>query len=199
MDDTTGKHRVVVSQGANAYATQAGIPDDLLTKDTVLLLQAELKLEETAKLMQRARARTCKSVILNLAPPKGLTAEMMSNIDILVMNEHEAVALGKHLGLPEQPFEDMAKTFNKLYGVTPMITLGEHGALAFDGTATHRVPALKIKAVDTLGAGDAFCGMLAACVDRGMPLPEAMRYASIAARSPARKRAPRAPCRLWMT
>ena len=180
VDDATGKHRVVVSQGANAYAVQSDISDDLLTKETVLLLQAELKLEETAQLMQRARARGCKSIILNLAPPKPLTAEMMANIDILVMNEHEAVALGEHLGLAKQPFEDMAKTFNKLYGVKPVITLGEHGALAFDGDVIHKVAALKIKSVDTLGAGDAFCGMLAACIDRGMPLPEAMRYASIA-------------------
>lgn len=181
VDDATGKHRVVVSQGANAYAVQSDIPDDLLNAETVLLLQAELKLEETATLMSRARARNCKAVVLNLAPPKPLTAEMVANIDYLIMNEHEAQALRKHLKMAEQPsYEELARTFNTLYGVTPIITLGENGVVAFDGKDLHRVPALKIKAVDTLGAGDAFCGMLAACIDRNMPLSDALRYASVA-------------------
>jgi len=180
VDDATGKHRVVVSQGANAYAVQSEISDDLLTKETVLLLQAELKLQETATLIARAKSRGCKSVILNLAPPKALTPEMIANINILVMNEHEAAFLAKHLNIAGDNYEDMARAFNKAYGVTPIITLGEAGAVGFDGATMHKVPALKIKAVDTLGAGDAFCGILAACIDDDMPLPEAMRYASVA-------------------
>jgi ribokinase len=178
--DKSGDHRVVVSQGANAYAVQSDISDELLTPDTTLLLQAELNLKETAKLMERARARNCKTVILNLAPYKNLSAEVIANIDILVMNEHEATDLGKYLGLGGSSFEDMLRAFNKTYGVTPLITLGEHGAMAFDGKNMHCVPALKITPVDMLGAGDAFCGVLAACIDSGMKLPEAMRYASIA-------------------
>lgn len=181
VDDNTGKHRVVVSQGANAYAVQSHIPDDLLNRDTVLLLQAELSLDETATLMSRARTRNCKAVILNLAPPKPLTAEMVANIDYLVMNEHEAGALRKFLKMAEFPsYEELAKAFNTLYGVKPIITLGENGVVAFDGETMHRIPALKIKAVDTLGAGDAFCGMLAACIDRDMPFADALRHASIA-------------------
>ncbi len=181
LDDKSGKHRVVVSQGANHYAVQSHIPDELLTSDTVLLLQAELKLEQTGTLISRARARGCKAVILNLAPPKELTPEMVANIDYLVMNEHEAQALRKFLGMAEFPsYEELAKSFNTLYGVKPVITLGENGVVAYDGDTLHRVPALRIKAVDTLGAGDAFCGMLAACIDRNMPLPDALRYASVA-------------------
>ncbi len=180
VDPADGTHRVVVSQGANAYAVQSDILDELLNNDTTLLLQAELNLNETATLIRRARARNCRSVIVNLAPYKDLSPEMVANIDVLVMNEHEATSLRKHLGIAEQGFEDFARTLHKLHGVTPLITLGADGAMAFDGQTMHRVPALKVKAVDTLGAGDAFCGYLAACIDRGMTLPDAMKYASIA-------------------
>jgi ribokinase len=180
VDDTDGTHRVVVSQGANKRAVQSDIPDDLLQADTTLLLQAELDLAQTAELIRRARARACRSVILNLAPYHALSADILSNIDILVMNEHEAASLRAHLGIADAGFEDFARRLHGLYGVTPLVTLGPDGAIAYDGQVMYRVNSLSIKAVDTIGAGDAFCGFLAAAIDEGKSLPEAMRVASVA-------------------
>lgn len=180
VNDDDGTHRIVVSQGANARATQSEIPADLLDNNTTLLLQAELDLKETGALIARARQKQCKSIILNLAPYKALSDEMLANIDILVMNEHEASSLREHLGLGSQGFEEFARSLNRMHGITPVITLGPDGALAFDGQMVHQVGTLKIKAVDTVGAGDAFCGFLASAIDAGKPLADALRYGSVA-------------------
>jgi ribokinase len=97
-----------------------------------------------------------------------------------VMNEHEAASLRGHLGLHDTGFEDFAVQLHKLHGVTPLVTLGAGGAIAYDGQVLHRVSSLNIKAVDTIGAGDAFCGFLAAAIDAGQALPAAMRVAAVA-------------------
>src|SRR5690606_16301998 len=127
-----GTHRIVVSQGANGKARQDSISDELLNEKTVLLLQAELDMQEIDTLIRRARARNCKAVVMNLAPYKNLDAEMVKFLDILVMNEHEATDLAEHLGFGGQDFEATARAFKSKLGVTPVITLGEKGAIAFD-------------------------------------------------------------------
>ncbi len=180
VDHADGTHRIVVSQGANTEANQADITDNLLTRDTTLLLQAELNLNETQKLIRRARERNCKSVIVNLAPYKPLADEMLRDINILIMNEHEASSLRDHLGHKDAGFEDFARKLHASHGLTPVITLGPDGAIAFDGATLHRVPSLPVKAVDAVGAGDAFSGYLAAFIDKGYGLAESLRYASVA-------------------
>ena len=67
------------------------------------------------------------------------------------------------------------------YGMMCIVTLGRDGALAVGPTGGWRIPALPIDAVDTTGAGDAFCGGLAAALDRGLDMEAALRYASVGA------------------
>jgi ribokinase len=62
-----------------------------------------------------------------------------------------------------------------------VLTLGSEGALALGPGVALRVPALTVRTVDTTGAGDAFVGALAAGLDQGRPLPEALARASVAA------------------
>jgi len=75
----------------------------------------------------------------------------------------------------------MATTLAGRHRMTVIVTLGRAGAVAVraDGSGL-RVAALAIEPIDTTGAGDAFVGVLAASLDRGTPLGEALSYASTA-------------------
>ena len=65
-------------------------------------------------------------------------------------------------------------------GIDIAVTLGEAGAAVATLEGLLRIPAVLVRVVDTTGAGDAWCGVLAAALDRGLPLPAALRRASAA-------------------
>lgn len=179
VDHTDGTHRVVVSQGANKKARQETIPDKFLNDKTTILIQGELPMPETEELVRRARKNNAR-VIMNLAPVVPLSNEMLNDLDILVMNEHEADLLAKQIGQNSDDKEAFARVLYKDFNLIGIITLGPDGAIAVTEEGTITVPSLKVKAVDTIGAGDAFCGYLASGLDKGLSLQDAMRQASVA-------------------
>jgi ribokinase len=95
---------------------------------------------------------------------------------VIVVNAAEAEALAAALGCANEP-----AALARRLGTRVLRTLGEHGAELGDGAATHRQPAFPVRAVDTTAAGDAFVGVLAAALDRGLGLEAAMRRAAAAA------------------
>jgi ribokinase len=170
--DQAGRNQIAVSAGANMRARQAEVP--VAAGDTILL-QMEVPPEENAALIARARAAGAR-VILNLAPAAALPREALSTLDLLVVNEHEAAWLGAALGCGAG-----AAALHAALGVAIAVTLGEAGAECHGAGLALHVPAFPVKVTDTVGAGDAWCGVLAAALDRGAPLPAAMRRANAAA------------------
>lgn len=170
--DQAGRNQIAVSAGANMRARQAEVP--VAAGDTILL-QMEVPPEENAALIARARAAGAR-LILNLAPAAALPREALSTLDLLVVNEHEAAWLGAALGCGAG-----AAALHAALGVTIAVTLGEAGAECHGAGLALHVPAFPVKVTDTVGAGDAWCGVLAAALDRGAPLPAAMRRANAAA------------------
>ena len=75
----------------------------------------------------------------------------------------------------------LAHDLVRRHGLTCVVTLGAEGAVALGPEIRHRVGTLAIEPVDTTGAGDAFVGVLAAALDQGQDLPQALRRASVAA------------------
>ncbi len=125
----------------------------------------------------RARARGARTV-LNLAPAGHLPDEAVRALDLLVVNEHEAAWLGAWLGCGA----DAAALHTTLGGGPDVaVTLGEAGAEAATAAGTARASAFPVAAVDTTGAGDCWCGVLAAALDAGAPLEKAMLRAAAAA------------------
>ncbi len=181
MRDMKGGNRIVVASGANAEVTADQIPDDILGADNLLLMQMELPPEQTWALL--ARARACGAMtILNLAPALPIPPAMLQNIDILILNEVEAEQTAKALGLPAGDVLKTAQALSAKGSLSCVITLGAKGAIAWtkDGRPIH-APPLKIdKVVDTTGAGDAFCGTLAAALHTGYSMDDAMKRAAIA-------------------
>jgi ribokinase len=102
----------------------------------------------------------------------------LSNIDIVIVNEHEAEDFAVHLGLPTGRAEATAAALAERLGRTVIATLGPEGAVAAGREGIVRVPALQVTPVDTTGAGDTFAGVLAASM--GGLRPEAMAYTAVA-------------------
>jgi ribokinase len=177
-----GKHRIVVSQGANVLAKQSQVADELLQQKPTLLLQAELNPTENEGLILRAANFGCR-IILNIAPAKPLSRAALEKLSYLIVNEAEAEATCKHLGLSTGKGEEMAVTLATALQLTAIVTMGEKGAVAVEKNNLARiiaVPALSITAVDSVGAGDAFCGAFAEAIDRGDTFENALRRGAVA-------------------
>lgn len=173
--DPAGRNQIAVAPGANALARAAQVEDAALGPATTVLLQMEVPPEEVAALIHRARARGAR-VVLNLAPPGELPEEALRALDLLVANEHEAEVLAARLGCGAA-----AAALRGALGIGVIVTRGEQGAEAATEGGVLRVPAFRVTPVDTTGAGDCWCGVLCAGLDRGLGLEPAMRRASAAA------------------
>jgi ribokinase len=127
------------------------------------------------RLARAAGART----LLNPAPADGIGDELLSLVDVLVPNEHEAAAL---VGRSAPPAELASALAAKLPSGAVIVTAGVLGAfLAADARPVRHVPAPKAASVDTTGAGDAFIGALAARLQAGATLEQATAFAVRAA------------------
>ena len=173
--DPAGRNQIAVAPGANMLARAAQVEDAALTPATVALLQMEVPADEVAALVHRAKARGAR-VVLNLAPPGELPEATLRALDLLVLNEHEAAVLAARLGCAAT-----AQALHGVLGVDVAVTLGEAGAEAATAAGTFHVSAVPVTPVDTTGAGDCWCGVLCAALDRGLPLEAAMRRAAAAA------------------
>jgi ribokinase len=168
--DPAGENLIAVASSANLLPSAAQVPDRLLGPDTVLVLQREAPDVENAALIHRARARGAR-IVLSLAPAGPIAPARLEDIDVLIANQGEAATLGG-----DAP--DIGRRLRQAL----VVTRGAEGATAFlaDGGEI-TVPALAIEPVDTTGAGDTFAGVLAAGIDDGLALDQALRRASAAA------------------
>jgi ribokinase len=101
-------------------------------------------------------------------------------VSILIMNEHEAADLARHLGFLPGSDETNIDAVAMVFGKTVIATLGAEGAAVATEGEVIRVPALPVTPVDTTGAGDTFAGVLAAFLDEGADLGQAMALAAVA-------------------
>jgi ribokinase len=178
--DDRGENAIVVASGANLDTTADQVPDSLLGPDTLIALQMEVPPAENWALVERAKQAGAR-ILLNLAPAGSVPESALRNLDFLVANEIEASAIAAQTGLEADSPLDMARALAERHGMTCIVTLGSEGALAFGPDGGWSVPALPVDAVDTTSAGDAFCGGLAAALDRGLALSAALRLAAVGA------------------
>jgi len=157
--DASGENAITVVPGANARACASQVRDEALAHGNTVLMQLEVPIPEVLALARRARSRGAR-VVVNGAPAAALPADLLDNVDFLVVNEHEhAMCLAGRASM------------------NVVLTLGARGAhLDWQGMRYQESPPA-IDVVDTTGAGDALCGAFAAALDRGLPPPEALRDA----------------------
>jgi ribokinase len=176
MVEESGENQIVVASGANLAVTADQVPDSLLGPDTTVVLQMEIPAAETEAVIHRARQAGSR-IILNLAPALPIAEAALHACDVLVLNEGEANSLAG----TDDDAERHAQSFAARYALDCIITLGADGAVLANDDMLFRIGALDIEPVDTVGAGDAFVGALAASLDGGAAITYALRQASVAA------------------
>ncbi|MDB9372450.1 ribokinase [Nodularia sphaerocarpa] len=180
--DNTGENQIVVIPGANGRVNQEDIErlSDLLPTASLLLLQLEIPINAVLAAAKAAKEANIQ-VILDPAPAKGnLPDELYPLVDIITPNEVEAAQL---VGFPVDNQESAIKAAKVLLqrGVKcAIVKLGAKGVVCATAEETFFVPAFPVHAVDTVAAGDAFNGGLAAALFTGLSLHQAIIWGSAA-------------------
>ncbi|MDB5537342.1 MAG: ribokinase [Devosia sp.] len=177
--DAKGENCIAVLPGANATVTAADADAALggLAAGSVVMLQQEIPQAATERALDLGRERGLVS-ILNTAPYLDSTPSVAHKASILVANETEFQLLSGR-GMDE--LEAAMLDWSAKHDQTVIVTLGGDGAKAATKGELFHVHALPIKPIDTVGAGDTFCGYLAAGLDAGLDLKAAMKRAAVAA------------------
>lgn len=174
-----GENMIAVVPGANGEVGAPVIPALRFSAGDIVLLQHEIPLETVAHVLGEARQSGAIS-ILNTAPARPDRADLLALADIVVANETEFDLYAEALGLDGGDRPARMSDFVRRTGRTVIVTLGSEGAIAATPQGTVRAQALAITPIDTVGAGDTFCGYLAAGIGEGMALDTAMRLAAAA-------------------
>lgn len=174
-----GENSIIVVPGANG--TLAALTDHhrtVIAEADWLVMQLELPLALVADAARAARANAT-TTILTPAPAVELPDDLLSHVDLLVPNQHEAALLTGH----DNP-EDAAAALRTSGVDTVLITLGAEGVLHADETSVTRHPAMAIDPtdiVDTTAAGDTFVGFLVAALAAGDSITDGISLATTAA------------------
>jgi ribokinase len=179
-----GSNSIIIVSRANAAITSAEVEAaaEVLTSSTVLSVQLELPVAASRAALQLASAAGA-TTILTPAPVGPVDPSLASFVDILVPNEVEAAALTGMDCDDESQVPAIARRLAAEWDLRGcVITLGSRGAFVLDRAAGKeiRIPAHRVATVDTVGAGDAFCGSLAASLAAGAELVDAVRLANAA-------------------
>ncbi len=168
-----GDNSIVVVKGANNEVTPHYVKDALssIEKIGIVLIQQEIP-EETVEAVCTICSEKGIPVILNPAPARKVSQQILDQAAYITPNEHEAALMFDGLTIAEA----LRQYPNKL-----LITEGKSGVRYFDGSKEVLVPGYPVKAVDTTGAGDTFNGALAVALTEGKSLYDALAFANLAA------------------
>jgi ribokinase len=171
-----GENQIAVAPGANSTLELTDDDRGLIAAADVLLAGHEVPAAPVLEALRAARDGGTRS-ILNPAPARGLPAEVLALGPILTPNEHElTVAIGD-----DDPVAALEELAARNAGPV-IVTQGPAGAILADGSRRERFGGhAAVEVVDTTGAGDTFCGVLAAWLATGATLEDGIRAANAAA------------------
>jgi ribokinase len=185
--DPHGENLIMVASGANQAVKADWLRQAALSENDILLVQREVPDHELVNAIGYAHAKGAR-VILNAAPAGPVPPELLLALDTLIMNAHEAIVVGQSLGLSAREPEAIAQEIDARHGVATIVTLGAAGAIGWTGGVRRPVAAPPIEAIDSVGAGDCFCGAFAAARDAGFgftgALARGVAAGSLACRKP---------------
>ncbi len=176
-----GNNCIIVDPGANSSLTPEMIEaaEDIIKESCIVVIQLEIPLETVEKTVSIARKHGVK-VLLNPAPAKELSDELLSNVDILTPNESECEFLA---GVKIKCIEDAKRAvelLNKKGVAQVIITLGGNGVVynsCSNGILHKTVP--EVKVLDTTAAGDSFSGAVALAIAQGKNIDAAVDFGNI--------------------
>ncbi|EHN8829066.1 MULTISPECIES: ribokinase [Enterobacter] len=177
-----GENVIGIHAGANAALTTERVEAQrgIIAGAEALLMQLESPVESVLTAAKIAHENHT-TVVLNPAPARVLSDELLALVDIITPNETEAEKL---TGIRVENDNDAARAAKVLHakGIgTVIITLGSRGVWASVNGEGRRVPGFKVKAIDTIAAGDTFNGALVTALLEGKAMDDAIRFAHAAA------------------
>lgn len=177
--DAGGQNRICVIPCANyEFGFEELEKIDGVIKETELVvLQLEMRLDVTKEIIRRAHNYGVK-VLLNPAPAVKLEKEILGMVDYITPNETELSILTDRSTETDEEVIAAAKELISYGTKTVVATLGSRGALIATNETTEIVSGYKVKAIDTVAAGDSFNGALAVALTEGKTLTEAVRFAN---------------------
>ena len=177
-----GRNEVVAFPGINKNSKSKQVSNQELEACSIVIGTMELEEVETSDLFKRAKQNNCLT-ILNLAPYKEPSKLLLEQTDILVVNETEFLGLlNKTPQSVDIDFID--KNFSSLNipsHVNVVITLGDSGVIAYEKGKRKYFKSRKVKAIDTVGAGDCFVGALGFSLSENPDMFSAVKFANCAA------------------
>lgn len=179
--ENSGQNSIIIVAGANGKVSVDDVTAarDLVAAADVLLLQLEIPVSSVVAAIEIAR-QTDTRVILDPAPAPRRWSEDLLKVDVLCPNETEAAALTGHPVDSLAAAERAARELHRRGARHVAVTLGEQGAMIFDGQSAQLVAPFQITPADTTGAGDAFAGTLSVYWAAGNSFHEAVRFANAA-------------------
>jgi len=181
MVNEEGENSIVVASGANNNLIRKDIDDleNVLDRSDYILLQLEIPLETVEYVIHLASHKQ-KKVILNPAPAAELPENLFEKLYVMTPNKIEAEHLSGIKITDKKTLEDAAKVIYEKGVHNVIITLGEEGALIYNGQF-EPIPSEKTDPIDTTGAGDVFNGALCVALSEGKSLSQAVKFANKAA------------------
>ncbi|MDR2497678.1 MAG: ribokinase [Tannerellaceae bacterium] len=180
--DENAENCIVVASGANANL----LPSDLLAaadairQADIILMQLEIPVE-TVEYVAGIASAAGRKVILNPAPARPFSPDLLKHLYIITPNETEAEMISGVKITDEASAENAAAVIAGMGVPNVILTLGAKGALVYDGHRAEMIAAPKVVAVDTTAAGDVFNGALAVALAESRTIPDAVRFACKAA------------------
>jgi ribokinase len=180
--DAAGENTIVTrNHAATGYRPARRALLDATQAGDWIALQGNLSAEVTAEVLRTARLGACRT-LLNPGPVRFDCLPLLADVDVLVVNRVEAATL-----TAQEDASLAAAALQRAGARDVCVTLGADGVLWCDDHGTRHLDAVHTEAVDTVGAGDAFCGTLLAALAQRLPMPHALRWAqAVAAFSVAR-------------
>ncbi|MFM2348441.1 MAG: ribokinase [Pseudomonadota bacterium] len=177
-----GENSIVVIPGANHALTPARVCAQAkrLRQARVVVAQLECPLDAVAEALTLARQAGAITV-LNAAPVQPLGDALLGQLDWLVVNAIEAAALADTPVPGPAEAREVAEQLRQRGPRQVLVTLGAEGLVLAGPEGTLALPAPRVQAIDTTGAGDTVVGALAAALAAGRPLREALTRAQAAA------------------
>ena len=178
--DARGLNRIIVVPGANGHVSADVVGSSIRTMHGVAVVMTNGEVPLAASRAALAAGRAIGALtILNPAPVLDYR-EHLVDVDIFVPNEHEAAALS---GLPTETDTEARAAAQYFYSqgiANVVITRGANGAIWASASGVVDVKTFEVSAIDTVAAGDAFCGGLAAALANGYEFADALKWASAA-------------------
>ncbi len=180
--EANGDNRIIIVSGANARMTVPMLQANWaqIASSSMVILQHEIPLSTNHAVIKRCQSEGIP-IILNPAPFYPIPEDILSAVDVLILNATEAAALA---GIPVDSVQAAMQAARILYKSgkqTVIITLGKAGAVLFSQECQIHQPAFIVKPVDSTAAGDTFVGSYAAYMLQGRSPAESLVYASAAA------------------